>query len=119
MRISTTPNATPESTPPSAAGSRGGAEDPAGDERLIWCTLVPRLVHPARLEIVEALIDRGEPMSAEELAPVVPLVEGNTDLLRYHAKAMTDAGALEVVDSRQGHPQAAPEEPVFYLALAR
>ena len=119
MRISTTPNATPKSTPPSAAGSRGGAEDPAGDEQLIWRTLVPRLVHPARLQIVEALIDRGEPMSAEELAPLVPMVEGNTDLVRYHAKAMTEAGALEAVDPGEGQAQAGQQEPAFYLALPK
>jgi DNA-binding transcriptional ArsR family regulator len=119
MRISTTPNATPKSTPPSSAGSRGGAEDPAGDEQLIWRTLVPRLVHPARLQIVEALLDQGGPMSAGELASMVPLVEGNADLARYHAKAMTKAGALEVVDSRQGQVEESPREPAFYLALPK
>jgi DNA-binding transcriptional ArsR family regulator len=117
MRISPTPNATPPSTPPSSAGSR--EEDPAGGEQLIWRVLVPRLVHPARLRIVEALIERGGPMSAEELAKVVPLVEGNTDLVRYHAKAMMEAGALELVDSRQGHVGAEREEPVFYFALPK
>lgn len=119
MRISTTPNATPQSTPPSSAGSRGGVEDSAGDEQLIWRSLVPRLVHPARLQIVLALISRGEPMSAEELTPSVPLVEGNTDLVRYHAKAMTEAGALEVADSRQGQAQPGPQEPAFYLAMPK
>ena len=118
FKISTTPNATPQSTPPSA-DSRGGAEDPAGDEQLIWRTLVPRLVHPARLQIVEALMNQGRPMSAEELAPSVPQAEGNTDLVRYHAKAMTEAGALEVVDSGQGPAQAGPQEPAFYLALPK
>jgi hypothetical protein len=54
------------------------------------------LVHPARLQIVEALIDKGVPLAAEELIPLVPAVEGNTDLLRYHVKAMTEAGVLEV-----------------------
>jgi 3',5'-cyclic AMP phosphodiesterase CpdA len=58
-------------------------------------------------------------MGAEELAPSVPLVEGNTDLVRYHARAMTEAGALEVVDSRQGQAQADPQEPAFYFALPK
>jgi hypothetical protein len=119
MRISTTPHATPQSTPPSDAGSRGGAEVPAGDEQLIWRTLVPRLVHPARLQIVEALLDQGAPMSALELASMVPHVEGNVDLARYHAKAMTEAGALEVAGSGQGQAQAGPQEPAFYFALGK
>lgn len=115
MRISTTPNATPQSTPPSSAGSRG--DDPAGDEQLIWRRLVPRLVHPARLQIVEALIARGEPMGAGELAPLVPLAEGNTDLVRYHVRAMAEAGALEVMGT--AHSQAEPQEPAFYFALPK
>lgn len=118
-KISTTPNATPKSTPPSSTGSRGGADDRAGDEQLIWRSLVPRLVHPARLQIVEALIDRGEPMSAAELAPLVPVAEGNIDLVRYHAKAMTKAGALEVVDAERPQAGAGPAELTFFLALPR
>ncbi|HKO38180.1 MAG TPA: helix-turn-helix domain-containing protein [Solirubrobacterales bacterium] len=117
MRISTTPNATPQSTPPSSAGSRGGRDDDAGGEQAIWRTLVPRLVHPARLQIVEALISNGGPMSAVELAPLVPQAEGNADLVRYHAKAMTEVGALEVVDTRRAEGEAGPQEPAFYFAL--
>ena len=95
MRISKSSNATPHSTPPSSTGSRGGADAAAGDEEFIWRSLVPRLVHPVRLQIIEALIDKGAPLTAEELTPLVPAAEGNTDLLRYHVKAMTEAGALE------------------------
>lgn len=105
MRISTTSNVTPKSTPPSSGGSQGGV-----DEQLIWRSLVPRLVHPARLQIVEALIEKGVPMSVEELASSVPLANGNTDLVRYHAKAMTEAGALEVAD--------AEGKPTFFFSLS-
>jgi hypothetical protein len=118
MRISTTPNATPHSTPPSSTGSRGGADDQAGDEHFIWRTLVPRLVHPARLQIVEALIDKGTHMSTGELAPLVPAVDGNADLLRYHVKAMTKAGVLEVAGA-QAQAEAKPEDPSFFFALPK
>jgi hypothetical protein len=114
MRISTTPNATPQSTPPSGTGSQGGAEASAGDEQLIWRSLVPRLVHPVRLQIVEALIDKGGPMSVEELVPLVSLVEGNVDLARYHAKAMIEAGVLVLVDKDQTQPGGEPESPLFF-----
>jgi len=119
MRISTTSNATPRSSPPSNAGSRGGGDDDAGGDLAIWRTLVPRLVHPARLQIVEALIKQGGPMSAVELAPLVPQVEGNADLVRYHAKAMTEVGALEVVGRRGAQEEAGPQEPAFYFALPK
>jgi hypothetical protein len=116
MRISTTHNATPHSTPPSRVGSQGGAETSAGEEQLIWRTLVPRLVHPARLQIIEALIGKGEPMSAEALAPLVPIAEGNIDLVRYHAKAMTEAGALEVVSANRAQAGQEPDKSTFFFA---
>lgn len=119
MRISTTSNATPESTPPTSTGSQGGADAQAGDEHLIWRSLVPRLVHPARLQIVEALIDKGHPMTVEELAPLVPLVNGSTDLVRYHAKAMTETGALELAGPRQAQPAKEQAEPPLFFALPK
>lgn len=90
-----------------------------GDEQFIWRWLVPRLVHPARLQIVEALIDAGSPMTAEDLVPLVPLAGGNTDLVRYHAKGMIEAGALEIVDANPPAGQGRPQEPTFFLALTK
>jgi hypothetical protein len=115
MKVSTTPNV----TPPPSAGNRGGVEVSAGDEQLIWRSLVPRLVHPARLQIIEALIDKGESMSAEDLAPLVPFADGNIDLVRYHAKAMIEAGALEVVDASQVQAEQEPDRPTFFFALQK
>lgn len=112
MRISTTPNATPDSTPPSSKGSRGGADVQAGDEQFIWTSLVPRLVHPTKLAIIEALIEAGRPLSAGDLTPLVPAVDGNVELIRYHAKSMVVAGALEVTVAQV---KAAAEVPCFYF----
>lgn len=87
------------------------------DEEFIWRTLVPRLVHPARLQIVDALIDKGGPLSPEELTPLAPAVEGNADLIRYHLKAMTEAGALEVaVPAAPAQAEGKAEEPSFFFA---
>lgn len=112
MRISTTPNASPDSTPPSGKERRGGADPQAGDEQFIWTSLVPRLVHPAKLSIIEALIEARRPLSADELMPLVPAVDGNVELIRYHAKWMVDAGALEVAVTQV---KAAAEVPCFYF----
>ena len=119
MRISTTSNATPHSTPPSSVGSRGEADTLAGGQEVIWRLVVPRLVHPAKLQIVETLIDVGGPMTAEELTPLVPAVEGNADLVRYHVKAMTKAGALEVAGPGQAQAEEGVEEPSFFFAAPK
>jgi hypothetical protein len=119
MRISTTSNATPQSTPPSSAGSQGGADTSAEDEQFIWRSLVPRLVHPAKLEMIETLIDKGSPMSVEELTPLIPLADGNTDLIRYHAKGMTDAGVLEVAETSQARAAGESREPSFFFPLPK
>jgi hypothetical protein len=114
MRISTTSNASPQSTSPSSAGSQGGADTSAGDEHFIWRALVPRLVHPARLQIIEALLSNGAPMSVEELTSLVSLADGNTDLVRYHAKAMTKAGVLEVSKANRAPAEGGPEPSLFF-----
>jgi hypothetical protein len=111
MRISETPNASPHSTPPSGPGSRGGADAEAADKLFVWTSLVPRLVHPTKLAIVEALIAAGRPLSVEELVPQLPAVDGNTELIRYHANSMVRAGALVVAVE----PEAAADVHYFYF----
>ena len=113
MRISKTPNVTPNSTPPSGKSVGGGAGAQAGDEQIIWTSLVPRLVHPAKLAIIEALIEAGRPLSVENLIPLLPAVDGNAELIRYHADAMVKAGALEVSVQDEG----ASEVPRFYFPI--
>lgn len=114
MRISETPNATPQSTPPSRDGSRGGVDAEAGDKHFIWTSLVPRLVHPTKLAIVEALIEAGRPLSVDDLIPQLSAVDGNAELIRYHANSMVKAGALEIVSTQV---KAASEVPFFYFPL--
>lgn len=114
MRISTTPNDTPHRTPPSSAGSRGGVDDQAGDKQFIWTSLVPRLVHPTKLAIIEALLEADRPLSVDDLIPLLPAVNGNAELIRYHASSMVEAGALEVVSLQV---KTASEVPCFYFPL--
>lgn len=111
MRISKTPNATPKSDPRNA-GSRGEADGEAGDEQRIWRSLAPRLIHPARREIIEALLGIGAPMTVEDLTPVVPSAGENADLIRYHLRAMEDAGVL---DAAALQVTAGKEVPCFFF----
>lgn len=116
MRISTTPNATPYSTPPSSHGSRGGAISQPKDEHYIWTSLVPRLIHPTKLAILNALIEAGEPLSIEDLVSCLPAVDGNSKLIKYHAKCMVKVGALEVSSTQN---KAGDEALLFYFPIPR
>jgi hypothetical protein len=111
MRTSTAPNATPHSTPPSSRGNRGGADPQVGAEHYIWTALVPRLIHPTKLVIVEVLIEAGEPLSIEDLVPRLP-ASGDPELVERHVRSMLDAGVLEV---RSVQSKDAAEPPLFHF----
>lgn len=110
MRISTTPNAIPQSTPPSSAGSQGGADGKARAEEFIFRSLVPRLVHPTKLAIIEALIGAGHGLSVDDLIPELP--EDSEDAIRYHANSMVKTGVLEVASLQI---RASSDAPCFYF----
>lgn len=61
-----------------------------GGETLDWCVLVPRLVHPTKVLVIEAMLWLG-PISASELKEVF---EGNPDTsaISYHLNSLADAG---------------------------
>jgi predicted ArsR family transcriptional regulator len=66
----------------------------AGDDRIVWEVLVPRLLHPSKLTLIQALVKRGRPMSLSELTAAADLT---TEHARYQCKSMVTAGVLEVV----------------------
>lgn len=99
MRISKAPNVTPWSTPPSSLGKRGAAVSGARDEVYIWTSLVPRLIHPAKLTLVKSLIRAGGPQSVDDLVTLSEL-DGDPEEIQRHATDMVEAGALEVVSSQ-------------------
>lgn len=99
MRISKAPNITPSSTPPSSLGSRGAVGSGARDEAYIWTSLVPRLIHPAKLTLVKSLIRAGGPQSVDDLITLSEL-DGGPGEIQRHATDMVEAGALEVVSSQ-------------------
>jgi hypothetical protein len=71
-----------------------------GDEPFDWAMLVPRVVHPLQVAIVEALwwIDR--PLSASELE-LVFVHQFGLSLISYHVQQLRKAGALEEVGREQ------------------
>lgn len=83
----------------------------AGDERFVWEVLVPRLVHPAKLTFVQALLRRGGPLSLSELAEASDI---SLDHARYQCKSMQTAGVLEVVGVAP-RPDGEGDEPSYYF----
>ena len=106
MKIEPVRNATPKSSPPSMAD--GGI---AGDERFVWEVLVPRLLYPARLTVIQTLLERRRPLPLRELADAADIT---VEHARYHCVAMQAAGALEVT-SVAPRADGEGDEPSYYF----
>jgi DNA-binding transcriptional ArsR family regulator len=78
-----------------------------------WDELVPLLVHPLRVAIVEALRHIGEPLSAADLQQVVE-DESSLSVISYHLTTLAQVGAVVVA----GPPQTGAATERFY-ALPR
>lgn len=61
-----------------------------------WETLVPLLVHPVKVEVIEAMAWIGLPLSATDLDRVLRGRVG-VSLLSYHLRKLAEVGALERV----------------------
>ncbi len=107
MKFRRVKNQTPQSSPPPSAADAGSA----GDERFVWEVLVPRLLYPARLTIIQTLLERRQPLALAELAEAAAIT---IEHARYHCKAMGDAGVLEVVDV-VARADGERDEPSFYF----
>lgn len=93
----------PHQMPPALGPSRSARRAPERDEQLFdWERLVPLLVHPAKVAIVEALEWMEQPLSPTEM---VILFDDDRDfylsLVAYHVRGLVKVGVLEVVESRK------------------
>jgi DNA-binding transcriptional ArsR family regulator len=66
-----------------------------------WCLLVPYLIHPLRVAIIEAIAYVSQPLSATELHRLFGDDELQLALISYHVKQLRKAGALVKVRERQ------------------
>ena len=73
-----------------------GCEPPGYD----WVTLVPRLVHPIKVGIIEALWHIDKPLSATDLKEIF---DGKVELshVSYHVLALAKVGVIRKVRQRQ------------------
>ncbi len=65
-----------------------------------WEALVPHLIHPTKVQVIEAMLWIGRPMSAVDLERVF---NGSPRLgvISYHLKRLAGPGILECVGTRQ------------------
>jgi DNA-binding transcriptional ArsR family regulator len=72
-----------------------------GDEQFNWDVLVPRVVHPLKVTIVEAMWWIGEPLSASDLTKVIDDEKFGLSHVSYHLIRLAEADAIEVVRQRR------------------
>jgi hypothetical protein len=104
MRISTADNSPAHQSAP-----------PAGTaEQYVWESLVPRLVSPFKVAIIESLLRLGDPLTPaliRELFPEAPKLP----LVRYHALYLLKGGVLEVL-GWEARPDGEGQEPIYFFA---
>jgi|GEM_PF-814973 len=59
-----------------------------------WEALVPLLIHPVKVEIIEAMIWIEEPLSATDLDRILDSQIG-VSLISYHLRKLAELGAVE------------------------
>lgn len=71
-----------------------------GNVTLDWGVLVPHLVHPTKVWIIEAMLWIDRPLSASELERVFDLTL-SLSRIAYHVKSLVKGGMLRQVDKHQ------------------
>lgn len=65
-------------------------------ERFVWEVLAPRLLHPSRLALIQALLKHRRPLTLGELAEAVEITKDQVD---HECRSMQEAGVLETVST--------------------
>jgi hypothetical protein len=72
-----------------------------GGERFDWGELVPLIVHPLKVTIIEAIDWIDEPLSASDLTKVIDRKKFGLSHVSYHLNQLGKVGALKVVRRRR------------------
>jgi hypothetical protein len=89
-------------TPPTRDSNSGGAPSGPKSPGLIWESLIPHVLHPAKVAVIEALLWIGQPLSSKELTTLFgDEEEFYLGLVAYHVRQLAAFGLLEPVKSRQ------------------
>jgi hypothetical protein len=71
-----------------------------GNEPFDWSLLVPHIVNPIKVGVIEAMSWIGEPLSARDLSKVFE-DEWGLSAISYHVRTLAEAGTLRVIRRRQ------------------
>ena len=71
-----------------------------GDEPFGWDVLVPHIVHPLKVAIIEAMWWVQEPLSATDLTKMISHEKYGLAHISYHMVGLARVGAIKVVGSR-------------------
>lgn len=73
-----------------------------GEPSFDWAMLVPLIVHPVKVSIVEALRYMGQPLSATQMRDLFDEPGRHyLSLVSYHVRELGKAGAIEEAGSRR------------------
>jgi dihydrofolate reductase len=104
MKAHKVPKVTPSDFSPCLADE---GEVIAEGGRFVWESLVPRLIHPLKLAIIEALLAAGRPVAPSDLASIL---EETPRCVRYHCGHMAESGVLRLHPGEQDD-----EEPTYFF----
>ena len=92
-------------SPTSSTSHPKGLPDPSGTGRTTivaggepsfgWDALVPRMAHPLKVAIVEALLWVGQPLSSTDLTKLIGDEQFGLSHVSYHVVTLAEAGAIE------------------------
>jgi DNA-binding transcriptional ArsR family regulator len=89
--------------PGSSFADSGTVKTMAGDERetYLWLSLVPRLIHPVKLVILETFLYMEQELSASQIAALLNSSNYSPGVISYHLKVLAEAGVIELVESKK------------------
>lgn len=85
-----------------------------GGDGFDWSAVVPRIVNPTKIAIIELLCRERRPLSATKMLGLLDDPELTVSRLDYHCKTLHRAGVICVVGSSS---QGAANEVFYVLAL--
>lgn len=71
-----------------------------GDEPFRWETLVPHIIHPTKVMIIEALLWIDQLLSPTDLKKIINDPAINLSHISYHVRKLAEAGAIKPVSTR-------------------
>jgi hypothetical protein len=88
------PSPTPPQKSPSALAGADGMAMIGRDEHFDWASLVPHIVNPTKVAIIEAMWWVNEPLSATDLTKLVGDGDVNLSRISYHLRTIAEAGVI-------------------------